>query len=490
MKNEIELLAPAGSWESFTAAVENGADAIYMGGQLFNARQYAANFDDKELERAIDYAHVRGVRIYMTLNTLLDDYEIEQALEYLRHPYEWGIDGLIVQDLGLAAGVRRYFQGLDLHASTQMTTYNLEGVNILEKLGFKRVVLARELSLAEIEAIATKTGVEIEIFIHGALCVSYSGQCLMSSMIGGRSGNRGKCAQPCRQKYDLVTLESGEAKMSRKYLLSPRDLCSAEFLDKISTSGVKSLKIEGRMKSPEYVAIVVGTYRKYLDRALEKTEKDDYHFESEDSTRLAQIFNRGGFSKGYFFGKTGKDMMSFEKPKNWGVYLGETVSYQPGSKLLKIKLNSDIGIGDGVEIWNKDDESPGNIITEIRVNGKNTGSAQKGQTVEIGSLSGKIAKGVKVYKTSDKKLNEAARESFSGKLLRRTPLYGAITIEEGGRAEFEVTDTKGNKASAKSDMIAETALVKPLQEDRVLEQLSKTGATPFYFNKIDKRNKG
>ncbi len=492
MSRKVELLAPAGNREAFVAAVENGADAVYIGGQKFSARQYAANFDTEEMEWAVEYAHLRGARVYLAMNTLLDDREIEQALEYLKKPVEMGIDALIVQDPGFASAVRQVYPGIDLHASTQMTIYNIEGVRALEKEGFKRVILARELSLCRIEEICRNTNIEIEVFVHGALCVSYSGQCLMSSMIGGRSGNRGKCAQPCRQRYDFINIETGylegdgREKAARKYLLSPRDQCTVGFLDRIVATGVRSLKIEGRMKSPEYVAVVTGIYRKYLDRALEAGD-GGYSVDEKDLEILAQIFNRGGFNRGYFFGKTGKDMMCFEKPKNWGIYLGEAISYRSDAHLLKVRLANPISIGDGVEVWTNEDESPGNIITEIRVNGRRTDRAEKGQTAEIGSLSiaGKIPSGCKVYKTSDKNFLDQARKSYEDKSRRKTALHGFIEITEGERTVLRVSDDLGNSAVAVGDMEAETAVTRPISESRVVEQLSKTGNTPFYFSKID-----
>ncbi|MDF2523853.1 MAG: peptidase, partial [Clostridiales bacterium] len=372
MDKNIELLAPAGDWDAFIAAVESGADAVYLGGKLFNARQFAGNFDNEHLKKALDYAHVRGINIYLTLNTLLTDSEIKQAVDYVEEAYLMGIDGVIVQDLGFAGFLRKYIPQLDLHASTQMTVYNPEGVKVLEQLGFKRVVLARELTIEEINRIVKNTSIEVEVFNHGALCVSYSGQCLMSSMIGGRSGNRGKCAQPCRLPYQLLQNGKVVENKSGRYLLSTKDICSLNELDKLINTGIRSLKIEGRMKNPEYVATVVKTYRKYLDMLQDRNvDNSKYKVEKQDMRDITQIFNRGGFTTGYLNGKPGKDLMSYEKPKNWGVLLGEVISYDNYSKLVTIKLSEDIAIGDGMEIWNEDEESPGTIVTEIKVNGKN-----------------------------------------------------------------------------------------------------------------------
>lgn len=263
--NKFELLAPAGSYEAFLAAVENGADAVYLGGKLFNARANANNFSLVELKKIVDYAHLRDVKIHVTLNTLINNNEISDALDFAYDLYHIGVDAVIVQDLGLAKILHENIPALPLHASTQMSVYNLAGVEELKKLGFSRVVLARELSLNEIKYICDNTDMEIEIFIHGALCVCYSGQCLMSSMIGDRSGNRGKCAQPCRMIYELI---KNEDSCGKGYFLSPKDLCTIDYISNLPN--VTSLKIEGRMKSPEYVATVVSSYRKVLDKAIDK----------------------------------------------------------------------------------------------------------------------------------------------------------------------------------------------------------------------------
>ncbi|MCX7708888.1 MAG: DUF3656 domain-containing protein [Clostridia bacterium] len=488
MINKAELLAPAGNYEAFLAAVENGADAVYLGGRLFNARQFAGNFDNEQLKKALEYAHIRDTKIYLAMNTLISDEEMEEAVNFAGEAYTMGIDGIIVQDLGFAGLIRKGFPDLELHASTQMTVYNLEGVKVLEQLGFHRAVLARELSLNEIEQIAKNTPLEIEVFVHGALCISYSGQCLMSSMIGGRSGNRGKCAQPCRLPYELVTEKEGASKAGMKgHLMSPKDLSSIEELEKLIHAGVKSLKIEGRMKTPEYVATVVRIYRKYLDRALENIEQANRgtDIDKQDLQDLTQIFNRGGFSKGYLYGKSGKDMMSYEKPKNWGLHIGEVISHDRGTNVARVKLHGELSIGDGIEVWNGEDESPGTIVTNIKVDGKNTRSVEKGDIADIGYLKGRVLKGNKVYKTSDKGLNERAQASISGKLFRRVNIHGNISIKEGNPILLRVEDTLGNKVEVLSELVPEKALNKAVTKERIIEQLKKTGSTPFDFIDIE-----
>jgi len=263
--NQVELLSPAGDFECLKAAVCNGADSVYFGGSFFNARSSAKNFEGETLKQAIRYAKTRNVKTHLTLNTLIKDTEWEDALLLASNAYHYGIDAIIVQDLGLAMELHKRFPDLPLHASTQMSAHNLEAVLELEKLGFKRVVLSRELSINEIEYICKNSSVEIEVFIHGALCISYSGQCLFSSSIGGRSGNRGKCAQPCRLPY---TLYENNKPLDKGYLLSTRDLMGIDYLPRLISAGVTCFKIEGRMKPPEYVATVTRIYRKYIDKAL------------------------------------------------------------------------------------------------------------------------------------------------------------------------------------------------------------------------------
>ena len=297
----VELLAPAGNMECLKSAVLNGADAVYLAGNNFGARSYADNFNNEEMEEAVDFCHLRGKAVYVTVNTLVTDREIEELLGYLGFLYEIGVDGVIVQDLGVADIVLKHFPEMSVHGSTQMTIHNLEGALYLQRLGFKRVVLSRELSFDEIKYIKENSEIELEIFIHGALCMSYSGQCLMSSFFGGRSGNRGKCAQPCRLLY------SGELEVEKKNLLSLKDLCGVDYVQALSDIGVASLKIEGRMKGTDYVSTVTGVYRRIID---EKSVS------KKDRVLLDTVFNRGGQTNGYLEGKKGIEMFCFHKPEN------------------------------------------------------------------------------------------------------------------------------------------------------------------------------
>lgn len=344
--NDVELLSPVGEWNSLVAAVQNGANAVYFGADEFNARMNSKNFNRDELKRAIKYAKLRNVKTNLTLNILIKNNEFAKAMDLVKYAYECGIDAIIVQDIGLAKEIIKTYPDLDVHSSTQMTIYNLAGVQEIQKLGIKRCVLARELSIQEIKYICNNTPLEIEVFIHGALCICYSGQCLMSSIIGGRSGNRGKCAGTCRLPYAL--LKNGEI-ADKGYLLSSKDVCTLDILPQLISAGVKSFKIEGRMKSPEYVGIVTSIYRKYIDLA---NSNKTYIVEPEDREKLMQIFNRGGFSTGYLKGKLGKEMMYKYRPNHMGIYTGKVEQYNSNKGYVKIKLEKELNIGDSISIKN------------------------------------------------------------------------------------------------------------------------------------------
>lgn len=319
MRQGVEILAPAGSWESMVAAINAGADAVYMGGSRFGARAYADNPEEDRFLEAIDYAHLHGCSLYMTVNTLVKERELEELGAYLVPYYERGVDAVIVQDMGVFAYLRRRFPDLPAHASTQMTVTGYHGARILKELGASRVVTARELSLEEIARIRDEVDIEIESFVHGALCYCYSGQCLLSSLIGGRSGNRGRCAQPCRLPYEVRTTAGGKdggrvGRADERYVMSLKDLCTLDILPDIIEAGVYSLKIEGRMKSPRYTAGVVSIYRKYVDRYL-KQGRDGYRVDPADRKMLLELFDRGGFTDGYYRQHNGRDMVALkEKP--------------------------------------------------------------------------------------------------------------------------------------------------------------------------------
>ena len=349
--NQVELLAPAGNMAALHAAVAGGADAVYLGLETFNARRGADNFTLETLREACDFAHLRGVSVYVTMNTIILPDEVGEALECVRQAYRAGADGFIVQDIGLAAEISRTLPEASLHLSTQMNTHNLAGVRAAARLGAERITLAREVSLDEIAllcAAAAEEGMEVEVFAHGALCVCYSGQCFMSSMIGGRSANRGMCAQACRLPYELQSKALQKSLPSPgDHLLSPQDLCTVDRVDDLVAAGVASLKIEGRMKSPEYVFAVTSVYRKALDAAL---AKENAAITDADRDRLTDAFSRG-FTTAYLDGKRGNDIMSYQRPNNRGLFLGRVDEVRDGAAYLKSAHA--LTEGDVLEFWTR-----------------------------------------------------------------------------------------------------------------------------------------
>lgn len=474
-----ELLTPAGNMNSFYSAVENGADAVYIGTKEFSARQYAENFTDKEIASAVKYAHLRGVKTYLTLNTLIFDDEFNKAMEIVYNACCNDIDAVIVQDLGLASKIRKYFPQLRLHASTQMTVHNFEGVNLLKKLGFSRVVLSRELSLEQIAEINNKLqDIELEIFVHGALCVGYSGQCLLSSMIGDRSGNRGRCAQPCRQPYELIDkITNQKIEDIDGFLLSTKDLCTLGILPDIVNSGLKSLKIEGRMKSPEYVATVTRIYRKYLD-FISLGRK--YTVSDSDYEDLKLVYNRGGFTKGFIGGESGADLMSQEFASHNGIIAGKVIDFDEKQKLVTLELATRLGHGDVIKI--KPNDEGCTTVTKIILDGEKIKSARPEEIVRIGT--NQNWKNVEIaYKVFDKKLSEKAAKTYSGKIVKRVPLYAEFNLAYGNPIELSVWDDEGTRVDIKGNKPADEAKKISLSPEKVLEQLESMGNTPFYLAK-------
>ena len=306
---EVELLAPAGSLKTLKAVIHAGADAVYLGGSMFGARAYANNFNEEELLEAIRFGHIHGRKIILAVNTLLKEYELGQLYDYLHPYYEAGLDAVIVQDMGVMEFIKTHFPNLPIHTSTQMTITNVEGARLLKEQGVERVVTAREMSLEEIQRIHDEVGVELESFIHGALCYCYSGQCLFSSIIGGRSGNRGRCAQPCRLSYEVLQGEKNLTGHHATPILSLKDMCTLPFLYELADHGIYSFKIEGRMKTPEYAAGVVSIYRKYMDSYLDGSR---IPVEKKDIRALLELGNRGGFTNGYYYHHNDSDMLSGE----------------------------------------------------------------------------------------------------------------------------------------------------------------------------------
>lgn len=478
MEYRPELLSPAGSVESLVAAVQNGADAVYLGGKRFNAREYASNFDDQALKHAVEYAHIRGVKVYVTLNTLLDDNELEEAIEYVGFLYTIGADAVIVQDVGLACLIKDIFPDMEVHASTQMTIYNLEGTRFLERLGISRVVLARELSLDEVKYINHNTNLELEVFIQGALCMCYSGQCLMSSLIGGRSGNRGRCAQPCRLRYALVDRENGSTVLKEGYLLSPRDLFTLDRLDELLDSRIASFKIEGRMKRPEYVAAVTSCYRKGIDRYLKHGSTGDGEGCREV---ICRVFNRG-FTGGYLLSDGPENFLSGDRPGNRGVPLGEVVHYDKKRGRAVLQLEAPLSQGDGIEVESQG-KSLGTTVTFIEIGGKPADTGRKGQTVAIG-LSKPVKPGDRVFKTFDRKLMEDLAASYRQE-HKKIPVVCSARFKLGELPRLYVWDDKGNMVMVEGGHTVEKARKNPLAEERIKEHLCKTGGTPYAVERVE-----
>lgn len=481
-----ELLMPAGGTAQFIAAVENGADAVYVGGNDYNARAGARNFDREELREAVDYAHKRGVQVHVTMNTLLRQEELEGALEYAAFLYELGIDALIVQDYGLAAMIREAMPDFPLHMSTQATAQDLRTVEAAEELGYQRVVLSRELSLDEIRSVCSGTDMEIEVFVHGAICICYSGQCQLSRFIGGRSGNRGACAQPCRLPYRTLGAD-GRPEREPRCPLSPKDLDYLDHLGELIDAGVRSFKIEGRMKSPEYVAVVTRIYRKYIDRYMEEGR---YTVEDADREALEQIFSRGGFTDAYLRGEPDRRMMSGDIPKHQGIRIGKVVKRVGNSTLVDVKLYDHLAIGDGVEIQGK--KLVGNVVTYYK--------ELKGGLTRIGDLKGPVAHGDPLFRISSGEQLEEARRSFrgltyrEGKYRRKRGIVISLSLSPDGmlRAEAEpareersahpLPDVRVSISAGPFSPAAEG--VRGISKERFREAMEKTGGTPFRCGEV------
>ena len=493
-----ELLAPAGSPEAFRAAIAAGADAVYLSGKRFGARQFAANFTEAEIEESIHFAHARGVRVYVTVNTLIHDAEIAGTVEYLIWLYSIGVDAVLIQDIGIAALAREMIPGLVLHASTQQTIHNAEGVRWAAAQGISRVVLARELSLAEVERIArdTKdTGVGLEVFAHGALCYGYSGQCLLSSVIGGRSGNRGMCAQPCRKPYTLVTgpvdacdrpTELRPLPAREQYLLSPKDLCTYRHLPALVASPLASLKIEGRMKSPEYVAVVVAAYRRALDAI---SAGMPLHPDEMDHLLLA--FNRG-FTKGYLFGDRHRALMGRSAPDNRGLYIGTVSRYDERTRMVSIRMESRQvpKPGDGLFFigHERPDELFGFSLNTV---------PQKTNDEFRFAIPSPVSPGTKLYITSSVDLAARARLIIShpsADLRHPVPLALTVRVDENGSLELAGTIHPGNGREIPVSHMPGITLVpaqsRPLTAELMEQQMRKSGGTPFVIEAVTMQYRG
>ncbi|XOQ52647.1 MAG: DUF3656 domain-containing protein [Succiniclasticum sp.] len=482
MEHEIELLAPAGTWEAMEAAVNAGADAVYLAGKAFGARAYADNFDRDEMSRAIRFCHLHHVRMYVTVNTLVDDREMADLEDYLIFLNNAGVDGIIVQDLGIIRAAQRIVPDLPLHASTQMTVTNSAGVRFTANHGMVRAVPARELSLKDL-AKATATGVEIEAFIHGALCVCYSGQCLMSSLIGGRSGNRGRCAQPCRLPYTLVN-GKGENMLAGdnaagQYLLSPKDMNTLSILPQMIDAGVVSYKIEGRMKRPEYVAVVVDVYR----RAMDSYRAGHYEVPAQDLANIEQIFNRD-FTTAYLVKNQGRQMMSDRRPNNRGVLVGRVHSLNKNHTKAVLKLEKDLHRGDGLEFWIKVGGRVGTTVENLVVDGQSVETAPAGSLAEID-----IPKGVRlndrVFRTLDSELMAYASRFYGEKNKKRIPVTAHVTARLGKPLVLTLRDSDGNEGRGETKFRVEQAQKHALDEATLRKQIGRLGTTEYSLEGLE-----
>lgn len=455
-----ELLAPAGNRAALEAAIAAGADAVYLGAGDFNARRNADNFTEEDLRSACADAHLHGTRVYLTANTLVFPGEMEGARSMVAAAAEAGVDAAIVQDVGLMSVLRRDVPELELHASTQLNVRGAHGVELASRLGCSRVTLARELSIGQISELA-KLGVDLEVFVHGALCICQSGQCLLSSLIGGRSANRGLCAQPCRLPYKLVDEEGRRLSDAGQYLLSPRDLCGIDMVGQLIEADVASLKIEGRMKSPEYVSSVTAVYRDAIDRAW--LEEDLFEVRDEERETLAEAFNRG-FTKGYLVGERGNEMMGYKRPNNRGVAVGRVAGYSAGK--VKVTATAEIEAGDLLEFWT----SKGRVTYTVT-----TSDTLKGTTKYLG-VRDPISVGDRVFRVRSAALARAAQERTERGM--KIPVSIDVQLKVGEPLAVTVRDEKGHEARAFGPVI-ERARTKEVTREDVIDHVGRLGNTPF-----------
>lgn len=462
-----ELLSPAGDFETLKQAIHNGCDAVYLGGKRFGARKFASNFDNEEMIKAIKYCHLYGVKIYVTVNTVIYEEEVDAFLDYVTFLHENGVDAVIMQDIGMISLVRKVLPNLEIHVSTQAHTHNINQIKFLETLGVSRVVVAREMSLDEINKLDTK--LEIEAFIHGALCVCYSGQCLFSSLLLNRSGNRGECAGICRLPFTL--LENGkEVKTDGKYLLSPKELNTTNHIKDLLESNITSFKIEGRMKSPTTIGFITRLYRMLIDH-YEKGE--EIILTNDEQEKLMLLFNRG-FTEGHLFKQTGKDLMNIETPNHIGIEIGKVIAVTP--KRIKIKLDKDIHQEDGIRFK---EEEKGMIVNFIyNEKDKLISSASKNSVIELDNKIGLTNK-CTVLKTTDILLLKEL-ENYQEKKI---PISMKVVANLNEPFKLIITDNI-NKVEVTANII-EKAIKGGTSSDRIKEQLEKLGDTPFKLANID-----
>lgn len=496
IKKKPEILAPAGSIESLKGAINAGADAVYIGGSKFGARAYADNPEMDILLEAIDYVHRKDRRIYLTVNTLLKEKELREELyEFIEKYYRAGVDAVIVQDVGVLHFLAKHFPELPIHASTQMTLVSADGVKVLSDYPVTRIVPARELSLEEIKNIRNNTTLEIEAFVHGALCYCYSGQCLFSSMIGGRSGNRGRCAQPCRMAYSV--LEDGKKKAVDLYVLSPKDMCTLDRIPELIKAGIDSFKIEGRMKRPEYAAGVTVAYRLMTDLYTEYGEKEFYEYLKkhpnllqEQLDMVADLYNRGGFTKGYYMQYHGKTMMSMNRPNHTGVKVGEVAKVQ-GNR-AGVRLERKLNAGDILEIRTTSGESYEFTVGKARI-------GEPSDWYETNVKKGfPLKKGQEVYRTKNEVLLHQLRETYvEGQIqlpvqaeciaIPNQPAVLTVSLKAHQKSSLLPKKDMENVRNIVVTVTGEEVLEAknaPMTASKIKEQLSKTGESDFFFQQL------
>lgn len=468
---KVELLSPAGNMEALKAAVYAGCDAVYIGGKNFGARSYAGNFNIDEIKEATEFCHLYNVKIYVTLNTIIYETEVKAFMKYVDTLVNINVDAFIMQDIGMIDLVRKTYPEFEIHASTQMHIHNKEGVMFAKELGIKRVVLARETEIEDVAKIKEETNMEIEIFAHGALCVSYSGQCLMSYFIGGRSGNRGTCAQCCRQKYSLEI--QNDKIITNKYLLSMKDLNTLENIDKLIESNIDSIKIEGRMKRPEYVFLVTKIYRKVIDNYY---NCKDTKITKQDFIELEKIFNRK-FTKGFLFHEDNSNIVNTYRPNHMGIKIGNIIEIK--KDYIICKLDDNLSVNDGIRILEDD---IGFTVTNMYINNKQVKDAHKNDIVKIKTNKKDIKGNIVVKTTDNKQLDEIEKEI--DKKNRKVNISGKIDIKYDKKICLTLKE-KNNIVKVYSDKKIEKSINNKTTKEDVLKQINKLGNTVYNLTSLE-----
>ena len=470
---KIELLSPAGNMDSLIAAIEAGCDAVYLGGTMFSARAFAGNFSNDELIETVNLCHLYGVKVYVTCNILIYEHEIDNFMKYIDFLHKISVDAIIIQDLGMLDLIHKTYPNLELHASTQMHIHNLDGVIMANKLGCKRIVIARETPIEEVQKIIKKTGIDIEIFAHGSLCVSYSGECLFSSLIGNRSGNRGSCVGSCRLPYKIVD-ENNNRLNDGDYPLSMKDLNTLENIATLIESGVTSLKIEGRMKSPEYVYVVTKLYRMAIDSYYNNGK---VIIDNNLLNDLRKIFNRE-YTKGYLFNESIYDIINSNRPNHQGVYIGKIIDYKNG--FVKLKLISDVSINDGLRIV-LDDEDYGIILNEFYIDNKLVKVAHEGDLISF-KVNKKIPINSKVLLTKDISLINDINQIIKSH-PRKVLINVKIIAKVGNKLEIIINDNE-HMVELFGDTV-EKACNHPTSYEEIISKIKKTGDTIYEINDLN-----